>query len=184
MQNITLKQEEFASEETLTITEQPDLEATDTDEEEQERETFLQIIYMSAATVPFTEQELAEILSKSKANNEKVEVSGLLIYHEGSFLQVLEGPEEAVLETYERIGDDPRHTEVGLLLKQKVLARSFGNWEMGYVNTNKSRFKQEEGYIDFFRRGFSLPVMRADKSMIGKVLREFKEEGKWRSDIS
>jgi|GEM_PF-465582 len=184
MENTTLEHIEIASEETLTITEHPELEVTDTEEKEQERETFLQLIYMSAATVSFTDQELAELLSKSKANNEKVEVSGLLIYHEGSFLQVLEGPEEAVLETYERIGEDPRHTEVGLLLKQEVLARSFGNWEMGYVNTNTSRFKKEEGFIDFFRRGFSLPVMRADKSMIGKVLREFKEEGKWRSDIS
>ena len=184
MQNITLKQKEFASEETLTITEQPEIEVTDTDEEEKERETFLQLIYMSAATVSFTEHELAELLSKAKVKNEEAEVSGLLIYHEGSFLQILEGPEEAVIETYERIGEDPRHTDVGLLLKQEVLARSFGNWEMGYVNTNQSRFKQEEGFIDFFRRGFSLPVMRADKSMIGKVLREFKEEGKWRSDIS
>lgn len=184
MEYTTLENIEIAPEETPMTVEQPELEETGTEEEEQERETFLQLIYMSAATVSFTEQDLAELLSIAKKNNEEIGVSGLLIFHEGSFLQVLEGPEEAVIETYDRIAEDPRHSEVGLLLKQEVLARSFGNWEMGYVNTNASRFKKEEGFIDFFRRGFSLPVMRADKSMIGKVLREFKEEGKWRSDIS
>ena len=147
-----------------------------------ESELLLQLIYISAATVPFSQHDLKLLLKKARTNNKKFNVSGMLIYHEGSFFQVLEGPEEAVLSIYDIISDDPRHDEVQLLLRQMVEERSFADWSMGFVNTEDEPLSHLPGFSDFFKRGFSIPEMRKEKSLLGRVMREFRE-GKWRQRI-
>ena len=150
--------------------------------QEEEKVEYLQMIYISAATVQFTTEDLAKLLSKARANNSSVDVTGMLIFHEGSFFQVLEGPEEEVFKIYDLISDDPRHDDVKLLLKSKVEKRSFEDWSMGFVNPEKELFKQIHGFADFFKPGFSVPEMRKEKSMLGRVMREFRE-GKWRQCV-
>lgn len=149
---------------------------------EEEEETFLQLIYISAATVDFTPHDLRDLLSKARANNTNIDVSGMLIFHEGSFFQVLEGPEENVFQIFDHISDDPRHDEVKLLLKQDVKKRSFEDWSMGFVNPDKALFQQIEGFADFFKKGFSVPEMRNQQSLLGRVMREFRD-GKWRQCV-
>ena len=152
------------------------------EEENIEKPTYLQLIYISAATVQFTTEDLTTLLQKARANNSKVDVSGMLIYHEGSFFQVLEGPEEEVWNIYDIIGDDPRHDEVKLLLKTKVEERSFADWSMGYVNPNRKLFQQIEGFADFFKPGFAVPEMQKEGSLLGRVMSEFRD-GKWRQCV-
>ena len=47
--------------------------------------------------------ELKAILSAARTNNSKKDISGMLVYHAGSFLQVLEGPEDTVTELFGKI---------------------------------------------------------------------------------
>ena len=74
-----------------------------------EEEFVLQLGYASAATVEFSDDDLRELLAKSRSNNMAAGITGMLLYHEGSFLQVLEGPSEAVEHLYARIRRDKRH---------------------------------------------------------------------------
>ena len=149
---------------------------------EEEKVEYLQMIYISAATVPFTPEDLANLLGKARANNSSVGVTGMLVYHEGSFFQVLEGPEEEVFNIYDIIADDPRHDEVKLLLKSTVEKRSFEDWSMGFVNPEKALFQQIPGFADFFKPGFSVPEMRKEDSTLGRVMSEFRD-GRWRQSI-
>ena len=48
------------------------------------------IIYLSTSSVILPEDEVQDILKISRANNTRDGVSGLLVYHDGSFFQVLE----------------------------------------------------------------------------------------------
>ncbi len=157
--------------------------AVDTATEEEEKVEYLQLIYISASTVEFTTQDLTNLLTKAREKNAKVDVSGMLIYHEGSFFQVLEGPEEEVYRVYDLISDDQRHSEVRLLLKSTVEKRSFQNWSMGFVKTDRALFEQLPGFADFFKPGFAVKEMREEGSMLGRVMSEFRE-GKWRQTIS
>ncbi|MFK7848669.1 MAG: BLUF domain-containing protein [Rhodothermales bacterium] len=150
---------------------------------EEEKVEFLQLIYISASTVSFSTEDLTTLLEKARSKNSQVDVSGMLIYHEGSFFQVLEGPEEEVYRIYDMIADDPRHDEVRLLLKSVVEQRSFENWSMGFVNPDQKLFKQIEGFADFFKTGFAVPEMQKEGSLLGRVMGEFRE-GKWRQCIS
>ena len=82
--------------------------------------------------------ELAAILSASRRNNEKVGVTGALLFNAGCFGQVLEGPRDAVEEVFERIQQDDRHGEVSLLAFAPVPSRAFPNWSMGFVGASET----------------------------------------------
>lgn len=90
------------------------------------------ILYVSAAKGAVSEADIADILAASRRNNARVEVTGLLLHIDGGFLQILEGPDAAVEETYARITADPRHGNVLLLWSEAAETRAFPDWSMGY----------------------------------------------------
>ena len=73
---------------------------------------MLQVIYASAATRLLNKDELRSLLTVARRNNTELGVSGMLLHDAGSFLQVLEGPPEAVTMLMARIESDPRHHPV------------------------------------------------------------------------
>lgn len=79
------------------------------------------------------EREVAQILATSQANNARVGVTGALMFNRGCFAQVLEGPQEAVEATFERIQQDARHGEVTLLSFGPAETRGFPIWSMAHV---------------------------------------------------
>ena len=93
---------------------------------------MLQIVYISTARQPFTKAELQSVLALSRRKNEAANITGLLISGGRRFLQALEGPEEAVAATFDRIKADPRHFAVVALSMKHVETREFGNWAMGF----------------------------------------------------
>jgi hypothetical protein len=56
-----------------------------------------------------------------------------LLYHNGTFLQVLEGPQDAVLGLVERIEKDPRNSNIDRMFEEEAPARMFSDWSMAYV---------------------------------------------------
>lgn len=76
--------------------------------------------------------ELDSLLTQSRHNNLRDGLTGLLLYGDGSFMQILEGPEEAVDRTYRRILDDPRHRRLMKVDDARCDGRLFGRWSMGY----------------------------------------------------
>ena len=95
------------------------------------------IIYVSAARELFSDEEIVNLLGVSRRNNREADITGLMIYHEGNFFQVLEGPEEEVSALYDRICSDSRHRQQILLWQGSVGERAFPDWRMGF-----SRFEQ------------------------------------------
>ena len=93
---------------------------------------MLQLVYISTARQPHSEQGLQSILEAARRNNTKVGVTGLLVAGGRRFLQALEGPDQAVLETYARIQADQRHFALVLLSCRTVEERAFGDWSMAY----------------------------------------------------
>jgi len=110
--------------------------------------TLQQLIYNSAATKPLNEVELARILLSARRRNDALGVTGVLLYHEGSFLQVLEGEPQTLDPLFARISDDPRHRRVTVLLRRGVEARQFGAWSMGFVDV-KGVAGGLPGYSDY-----------------------------------
>ena len=95
---------------------------------------LVRLLYASRAVPAVDHEELLAILKKSKANNPKVGITGVLCFSQGIFMQVLEGGRDAVSSLYNRIANDARHAEVVLLNYEEIAERRFAGWSMGQVN--------------------------------------------------
>ena len=93
---------------------------------------MLQIIYLSTASVNFEDSELKALLEKARKFNSEHNVSGLLLYKDGTFLQVLEGEAQIVESLYSKIAVDSRHQQIDVLGKYNIEKRSFSEWSMAF----------------------------------------------------
>jgi hypothetical protein len=134
-----------------------------------------QLIYTSAAKNAFDRPALAEILRIARRNNSAVGLTGLLAYHAGSFLQLLEGEEENVAAVFARIQRDPRHGEFRVLLRDKAPAPEFGEWSMAYIDLTESA-RGSPGFVEY---GTAFDEAVKDKTQARRVFRHFKD-GLWR----
>lgn len=134
---------------------------------------MISIVYVSAARHAFTPAELEALLEKSRANNRRDGVSGVLIYRDGDFLQVLEGPEEAVRRTYARIARDPRHGGVIVLDESAITQRNFGDWSMGFRRVSAA--ERPDGFVDFFDRRADLAAVVNPGAEVFRYLQSFRE---------
>lgn len=94
--------------------------------------TVFQLLYVSGATGPVSEADIAQILEASRRNNARLGVTGMLLYADGAFIQVLEGEEETVKALARRISQDRRHRNYMVLCEHHAEARAFGDWQMGF----------------------------------------------------
>ena len=70
------------------------------------------------------------ILADARTYNPKNNITGALICREDIFLQLLEGPEDKLLLTYDKILNDDRHLDIELLVKELCEDRLFPSWSM------------------------------------------------------
>ena len=105
-----------------------------------------QLVYISKATVPFTTDSLKELTEVANTNNEKLNVTGCMVYASGYFLQLLEGSAESVDILYRKIEKDDRHKGTKLLLETKVDEdrRLFDKWFMTSFNVDTTTDFPEE----------------------------------------
>ena len=90
------------------------------------------VVYTSTARSLMNERELQQILRSARRNNALDLITGMLIYHEGCFLQVLEGPKAQVEKCYAKIQKDSRHQGCITLANDYTVSRLFSEWWMSY----------------------------------------------------
>ena len=112
---------------------------------------MITLIYGSAATNPMSETELLEILEVSRRNNQQHDITGMLLYSDGNFIQVLEGEEAIVTQVFTKIQKDPRHQGIMVYVKHPIDKRQFANWEMGFVNVQKVDVSRIPGYSNYLK---------------------------------
>ena len=114
---------------------------------------MLSTVYVSRSSYPFTDDDLANLLMTSRSNNARLGITGMLLHREGRFIQVLEGPEEAVRARLAVIARDPRHTAVHTIVDERVEDRLFPGWTMGYRAVTDDLATVLPGYADVFDSG-------------------------------
>ncbi len=88
--------------------------------------SLIHLIYSSAATRELSEEDLMHLLDRARRKNSKLDVTGMLLYAEGSFFQVLEGEALTVDELFRIIAQDERHTQVVTIIREPIPTRAFG----------------------------------------------------------
>jgi len=112
-----------------------------------------QLIYLSELAAD--ESVLSGIHSHAVRNNTAHTVTGMLIYANGRFLQMLEGERKDVLHTYERIQQDPRHRHVSLVLQRDISARLFSHWNMGFRHLAAEELQEQSEWLNYFDGEFA-----------------------------
>ena len=142
---------------------------------------LIRTVYVSAATKPFTQPELRELLSKARTHNSSVGITGLLLYHKQSFFQVLEGEEADVTSLFASIERDKRHNRVLLLSKKNVEERNFGAWSMGFIDVDPIAAKLP-GFMKLLDAKASFLDLQGDSELTAKLIDGF-QDGRWRQSI-
>ena len=113
---------------------------------------MLSIAYVSSTTGPVSDDDIANVLMRSRANNERDGITGALLYHRGRYIQIVEGPDEIVRTRFEAIAADPRHHVVDKMREQFIADRQFPEWTMGFRALSDESVKELDGFEDFFNR--------------------------------
>ncbi len=129
------------------------------------------LTYASSATGPFSKEDLDELLAQCRENNSALGITGMLLYKDGNFMQVLEGEEEAVRKLYAKIEGDPRPSGTIVLLRGHQEKRQFPDWSMGFRDLNSSEAGNTPGYNEFLNapltgREFSEHPTRSQKLLL------------------
>ena len=122
------------------------------------------LVYASKNHLQGSDAEIAEavsqILDASQRNNARVGVTGALMFNAGAFAQVLEGSQQGVESTFERIQCDPRHGDVTVLQCGPAESRSFANWSMAFVGQSDAGRARWDGIAA--TSGFDLSRLDGD----------------------
>ena len=91
------------------------------------------LVYVSRiANIPPAQlgQEVSDIIENSSRNNAAHALTGLLVAHEGFFIQALEGSHETITALMPCIAADPRHEDIKIIGVELITERAFGRWSM------------------------------------------------------
>ncbi|MDQ6808170.1 MAG: BLUF domain-containing protein [Verrucomicrobiota bacterium] len=132
------------------------------------------LVYVSIARDALRREDLLELLRVSRQNNMRDGITGLLLYKDGKFMQLLEGAEEAVLRTYCRIEKDRRHHGVTILLQDEIAERDFADWSMAFHDLDLEIARTTPGFSDFLNMEFSVFQFASDPSKAHQLLRVFR----------
>src|SRR5580704_13094071 len=112
---------------------------------------LIQYVYASMATHKLEGEALRELVKNARANNARLEITGLLFYKNGSFMQVLEGEEGKTTRLLEKIRKDTRHDGMVILRRHGIQERAFPDWAMGFVYVPQKRHEPLAGLLEFLR---------------------------------
>ena len=145
---------------------------------------LIHLIYVSTASKEIVDADLDSILESSVRHNTKNDVTGLLLFVENRFIQVLEGQEVAVNETLGRIAEDPRHYDLIVLERTAIPGRSFDRWSMGFHRLTSAEVNSKPGFAAFLEPDFDASSIGAKPGTALRMLREFVRVAKYRNDQS
>lgn len=133
------------------------------------------LLYTSVATSDMGASQLHDLLLEARQANTARGVTGMLLYKQGNFMQVLEGEQDVVMDLSHRIACDPRHERVYTLHAAQVDARQFPDWSMGFRDLDHPPAAGTPGYSDFMDVDLTPDSLMAQPDRAHRLLRAFRE---------
>ncbi|MCX8496776.1 MAG: BLUF domain-containing protein [Akkermansiaceae bacterium] len=130
------------------------------------------IIYISHAVAPMSPAVLVALLEKFRAFNHSAGITGALFYHDGYFLQVIEGEEAAIRRLYAKIQKDQLHRTVTTLFEEPIREREFSKWSMAFRNLDLDASGAPEGFEEIFNMELSQIELKRYPSKVRAFLAE------------
>ncbi|MDX2136618.1 MAG: BLUF domain-containing protein [Chloroflexota bacterium] len=136
---------------------------------------LITLVYVSVASHIMTDKELQDILKVAREHNGKHNISGMLLYRDGYFIQALEGEESIVVPLYDKIRKDPRHMNVLTVYKNEINNRVFENWSMGFNKIETGDLEKAPGLNDFMTKAFDHSYFETHPGRAVALLEQFRD---------
>jgi hypothetical protein len=96
------------------------------------------LIYVSKAEDNVEYDEILDILTHSWKYNHNSYISGMLLYDNRHFMQIIQGPILTIDKLYARISHDPRHTDIKLIGEELLHERDCSGWGIGFYDNQEA----------------------------------------------
>lgn len=136
--------------------------------------SLISLTYVSFASHSMTDDELKAILETARNFNGKNDISGMLLFRDDFFIQVLEGNLAVVEPLFAKIEKDPRHQNVLVIEKGAIETRSFSNWSMGFNKIDDANVETLPGFNDFLQNDRDVSFFTTQPSRATEMLARFK----------
>jgi len=132
-------------------------------------------VYVSSAVRLMTPPELLNLLRQARENNARDQITGMLLYKDGNFMQAFEGEEEKVTHLHGKILADPRHKDIITLLKEPLEERRFGDWSMAFQNVDLLSEDERDAVSPFLNQPFDKNYFGDNPNNALKLLLSFRK---------
>ncbi|MEM7143758.1 MAG: BLUF domain-containing protein [Verrucomicrobiota bacterium] len=136
---------------------------------------FYRVVYISEATDSFSESELEELLEHARVNNRRLGISGILLYEQNFFLQMIEGPARSIISLYATIRKDPRHKNIFTISEGDAVERQFGQWTMAHYKFEPGDSGFEEGYLRIMTSFQSADQLSREAAFVDQYLAQLRD---------
>ena len=136
---------------------------------------MIRLVCVSSTPNLLTQDDLVDILRTNAHNHERNQITGLLVYHSGDILQVLEGPEDLVDEVMDRalLNDGGK---INVLLREDIEQRLFDRWSMSFSTSENLGPEDQEHLSDFLERGHLPEPGESGAQAVCQMLRAFRTD--------
>jgi len=136
---------------------------------------MLQVSYVSRSSEPMSPEQLLALLLQCRQNNVAKAVTGMLLYENGTFLQVIEGEDNVIDDLVAQILVDPRHAQVQMLSRKPISSRQYADWSMGFEQVTDARLEEIDGLTDFSARDFNFDYLVGNEPVVTQLMDHFRE---------
>ena len=111
------------------------------------------LCYISSVKSSLSDLDIEHLFRVNKRNNTKLNISGVLVYNYGNFLQILEGDEQKINMLFAKIRQDSRHNNIIKLIDSSIEERIFDDYDSGFVIIENSKtLNQLKRYLDWAKK--------------------------------
>jgi hypothetical protein len=136
---------------------------------------MIQTAYVSRAAETMTQEALLSLLQQCLANNESSGVTGMLLYGNDTFLQVLEGDEAVLDAVIDKIRKDPRHSRIHFLYRKPLERRQYADWSMGFKRISAQGLQAIGGLSEFREKDFNFDYLIEHETVVETLMERFRE---------
>ena len=133
------------------------------------------LVYLSSSVGLMSKTDLDELLRKARENNARDNITGMLLYKDGSFMQAMEGEEADVARLHDKILSDARHQNIITLLRGEVEMRQFSEWSMAFADIDSLNQTERDGFSPFLKEPFAADYFGENPHNALKLLLSFKK---------
>lgn len=136
---------------------------------------MIQVSYVSRSNAPMSAADLLALLHECRSKNKRRQVTGLLLYGNGTFLQTIEGEEDVIDRLLDSICKDERHAEIQMLTRREIPERQYSDWSMGFDEISDESLKDVEGLRNFGAVDFTFENLSGNAAVVDSLLQHYRD---------